>query len=158
MPLSEPQKRSNSKHDKDNWQYITFKARTGSKDRIVEAASATGQSINGFIRDAISRAVMEATGKTMEPTHAEAAKAMLIRILKEEVLKLDPLRYNHSSTRKLEDKFTDIIDNTPSLYEDIMQVLSSDLPPKTKGKEIREIESKKRKELSDIIADDYYEI
>jgi predicted HicB family RNase H-like nuclease len=66
VPLSEAKKKSNAKHDKENFQYITFKARKGSRERIVEAAEATKQSTNGFIRSAVNKAVYEATGAPME--------------------------------------------------------------------------------------------
>lgn len=65
-PLSEARKRANAKHDKENFQYITFKARKGAKDRIVEAAEATNQSTNGFIRSALNDAVQRITGKPLE--------------------------------------------------------------------------------------------
>lgn len=65
-PVSESRRRANDKHDKENFQYITFKARKGAKERIVEAATATGQSTNGFIRAAVNKAVQETTGKPME--------------------------------------------------------------------------------------------
>ncbi|MCL1829343.1 MAG: hypothetical protein FWG32_07605 [Oscillospiraceae bacterium] len=55
------------KHDKENFQYITFKARKGAGERIVEAAAATGQSTNGFIRSTLNKAVESATGRSMEP-------------------------------------------------------------------------------------------
>lgn len=72
MPLSEAQKRSNIKHDKEHWQYITFKAHVGSKGRIAEAAEAAGQSVNGFIRAAVSKAVMDVLSIPMEPDkHAD---------------------------------------------------------------------------------------
>jgi len=66
MPISDAKKKANAKHDKENFQYITFKARKGAKERIVEAATATGQSTNGFIRATLNRAVQEATGNPME--------------------------------------------------------------------------------------------
>lgn len=43
----------------------------GSKERIVEAATATGQSTNGFIRSALNKAVQTATGRPMEDTGAQ---------------------------------------------------------------------------------------
>jgi len=67
-PVSDAQRKASDKHDKENFQYITFKARKGAKERIVEAATTTGQSTNGFIRSAVSKAVQEATGKPMEDT------------------------------------------------------------------------------------------
>ena len=66
MPVSEKQSVSRNKHDKENFQYITFKARKGARERIVEAATATGQSTNGFIRSTLNKAVQDATGAPME--------------------------------------------------------------------------------------------
>ena len=49
MPVSEKQKGYRDKYDKENYQYITFKAKKGAKERIVAAATATNQSTNhGF--------------------------------------------------------------------------------------------------------------
>jgi len=64
--MTEARKRANAKHDKENFQYITFKARKGARERIVEAATATGQSTNGFIRSTLNKAVQDATGAPME--------------------------------------------------------------------------------------------
>lgn len=147
MSASESKKRSNSVHDKENWQYITFKARKGSKDRIVEAAETKGMSINGFIREAVSKAVMEATQKPLEPSHEDAAKAMLLRILKEEIAELKPSVLGQKSREELQKKYADAIENNPSLYKDIEKVLSAELPPKTKGKRIRDIENEEREHL-----------
>ena len=154
MSVSEAQKRSNAKHDKINWQYITFKSRVGSKDRIVEAAAASGLSINGFIRDAISKAVMKATGKTLEPTYEETAKAILLRIV-DEVSSAIPIMppSNKNERNKIESNFKSAIESNPSLYEDFLRVLTSELPPKSKSKKIREIENKKRKEIWNVILD-----
>jgi len=66
MPVSDAQKKSNARHDAENFQYITFKARIGSRDKIKAAAEATGKSVNGFIRDALNVAVTAATGEPME--------------------------------------------------------------------------------------------
>ena len=65
-PVSDAQKKANAKHDKENFQYITFKARKGSKERLKNAATATGQSTNGFIRLSLNKAVQEAIGQPME--------------------------------------------------------------------------------------------
>jgi len=54
------------KYDKENIETISFKTRKGSRIRLKEAATATNQSINGFIRDALNKAVQEATGVPME--------------------------------------------------------------------------------------------
>lgn len=69
------------KYDKANMETISFKARKGSRARLVEAAGAHGQSTNGFIRAALNRAVQEAVGSPMEretppsdaPTKEDAA-------------------------------------------------------------------------------------
>jgi len=66
MALSDAQKRANAKHDNENFETITFKARKGSKARISEAAEATEKSVNGFIRSAVSNAVEFAINKPME--------------------------------------------------------------------------------------------
>lgn len=65
-PISEARKKANAKHDKENFQYITFKARKGARERVVEAATATGQSTNGFIRSSLNKAVQNAIGRPME--------------------------------------------------------------------------------------------
>jgi len=66
MPVSEKQKGYRDKYDKENFQYITFKAKRGAKGRLKEAATAVGQSTNGFIRSALNKAVEDATGVPME--------------------------------------------------------------------------------------------
>ena len=47
--LSEARKRANAKYDKENYQYITFKARKGTRDKIKAAAAGIGESLNGYI-------------------------------------------------------------------------------------------------------------
>ena len=74
MPVSKKQGEYRDKYDKENFQYITFKARKGSKERIVEAAKVTGQSTNGFIRGALNNAVRAATGRYMEDTGTQEEK------------------------------------------------------------------------------------
>jgi len=66
VPVNEKQKGYRNKYDKENFQYITFKARKGAKERIVQAATVTGQSTNGFIRATLNKAVQDATGRPME--------------------------------------------------------------------------------------------
>jgi uncharacterized protein (DUF1778 family) len=66
MPVSEKQKGYRDKYDKENFQYITFKAKKGAKERITAAATATNQSTNGFIRSTLNAAVEAATGVPME--------------------------------------------------------------------------------------------
>lgn len=72
MPVSDKKKESNARSDNKHWEYITLKARKGSRERIVQAAQATGESINGFIRAALETAVQDATGQRMEPERPEA--------------------------------------------------------------------------------------
>jgi uncharacterized protein (DUF1778 family) len=57
-----------AEYDKANIETISFKTRKGSRERIKQAAFATNQSINGFIRSALNKAVQEATGTPMELT------------------------------------------------------------------------------------------
>ena len=66
-------RKTNAKYDKENFQYITFKARKGAKERIVEAATTTGQSTNGFIRATLNKAVPDAIGKPMENVNDNTA-------------------------------------------------------------------------------------
>jgi predicted HicB family RNase H-like nuclease len=54
------------KYDNANIETISFKARKGSRMRLKEASAATEQSVNGFIRNALNKAVNEATGSPME--------------------------------------------------------------------------------------------
>jgi len=65
-PMSEARKRANAKYKKANCQYITFMAKKGSRDRIVQAAAIKGVSVNGFIREAVDKAVEDTTGLSME--------------------------------------------------------------------------------------------
>jgi predicted HicB family RNase H-like nuclease len=74
MPVSEKQKGYRDKYDKENFQYITFKAKKGAKERIVEAATASGQSTNGFIRASLNEAVERATGRPMEAVERDDMK------------------------------------------------------------------------------------
>lgn len=61
------------KYDRVNVETISFKARRGSRMRIVEAATATGQSTNGFIRSTLNRAVQEVIGTPMEDERDKAS-------------------------------------------------------------------------------------
>jgi predicted HicB family RNase H-like nuclease len=54
------------KYDKENIETVSFKTKKGARERIKEAATATGQSTNGFIRSSLNKAVQEATGQPME--------------------------------------------------------------------------------------------
>ena len=69
-PLSEARKRANDKYIKANYQNITFAARKGTRDRIVQAAAITGVTVNGFIRNAVNKAVEDAIGRPIEPPEA----------------------------------------------------------------------------------------
>lgn len=73
-PVSEKQKEYRDKHDKENFQYITFKARKGARERIVEAATVTGHSTNGFIRSTLNKAIQEVTGRPMEDLPEQTEK------------------------------------------------------------------------------------
>lgn len=155
MPLSDAQKKATAKYSKDNFQHISFKARIGSRDRIKEAAEATGQSVNSFIRTAISKAVMEATNKPLEPTTDETAKAKLISIVREELNsspELNPLITSpvlEKKKRKIEKHILDLIENEST----ILERFSRDYSPSTKGKKLRRIESEERQAISDLIYD-----
>jgi len=65
-PMSEARKRANAKYDKENYQYISFKAKKGSRERIIQAAEATNETVNGFIRGTLNKAVETAIGRPME--------------------------------------------------------------------------------------------
>jgi uncharacterized protein (DUF1778 family) len=66
MSVSESQKKASAKHDAKNFQYFTVKAKIGSRDQIKKAAEATNQSVNGFIRTTLNKAVEDAIGEPME--------------------------------------------------------------------------------------------
>lgn len=159
MPVSEAKKRSNSKHDKENWQYITFKAKVGAKERIAEAVEAMGLTTNGFIREAVSKAVMAAINKPLEPSHEEMARTMYMRILDEELDKEGYFGTESLLKFTIEPEIRDEIreqlavsdEFEPPICKDIFRVLSADLPPKTKGKAIRDIEKESREQLREII-------
>jgi len=65
-PLSEARKKSNAKYIKAHYQYITFAAKKGYRDRIVQAATIKGETINGFIRRAVDKALEEANSQSAE--------------------------------------------------------------------------------------------
>ena len=56
------------KYDRENIETISFKTRKGSRLRLKEAAELSGQSLNGFIRGALNKAVQDVTGSPMEIT------------------------------------------------------------------------------------------
>jgi len=161
MPSDNKKKRVSSKYDKENWQYITFKARTGAKERIVEAAMVTGLSVNGFIRNALSQAIFTTTNKTLEPTHEEAAKNMYLRILDEELNEkgtfgtkiLTPFHLDKKTQDRIRGHLTNAIENDYGMYEEIAKVLSADLHPTIKGKAIRNIEKETRIHICNVIMD-----
>jgi len=64
--MSDARKRANAKYDKEHFEYVTFKARKGSRARIKKAAEKAGDSTNLFIRKAVNKAVIDAIGKPME--------------------------------------------------------------------------------------------
>ena len=70
-PTSEARKRANAKYDKENYQYISFKAKKGSRERIAQAAEVTNDTVNGFIRGALNKAVEGAIGIPMEAAGAQ---------------------------------------------------------------------------------------
>ena len=53
MPISDARKRANKKSDEKYWEYCTVKVRKGRKAEIQSAAEAHGQSINGYITQAV---------------------------------------------------------------------------------------------------------
>jgi uncharacterized protein (DUF1778 family) len=69
--VSEKQARHRDKYDRENWEYITFKARKGSRERIKQAAEAKGESINGFMRSVLNAEVEKAIGMPMESAKSE---------------------------------------------------------------------------------------
>lgn len=151
MPASEAQLKAIAKYDKENNQHISFKARIGSRDRIKEAAEATGQSVNSFIKAAISKAMMEAINKPLEPTDDEVAKAILLNIILEEI---NSMLWNDLGERKrIEAKLRDLVENEPTLYEKFINPDLSDTSPKAKKKALRKLEAKERKEIRDLIID-----
>ncbi|MCL1807480.1 MAG: antitoxin [Oscillospiraceae bacterium] len=50
---------------------IRLRVKKGGKERLKAAATATGQSTNGFIRATLNKAVQDATGAPMEPDNEE---------------------------------------------------------------------------------------
>jgi len=66
---------SKNKYRNKAYDRIEIVVQKGAKGRIVEAASATGQSTNGFIRGALNKAVQEATGQPMESEKEESENA-----------------------------------------------------------------------------------
>jgi len=68
--MSEKPKRkrwaAQDEYDRANVETISFKSKKGARIRLKQAASATGQSVNGFIRGALNKAVLGVTGAPME--------------------------------------------------------------------------------------------
>ncbi len=151
MATSDAKNRANAKYSRENFQHISFKARIGSRDRIQEAAKATGQTVNGFIRSALSKAMMEAIGKPLEPTGDEFSKAMLLRLLSgamASIFAFDPDRKTYST---IEAHMIDLINNTPELYEDITEIWTSDSSAKAKTKAFDKLACEKLEAMEDVI-------
>ena len=157
MPATEAQLLAIAKYDKENYQQISFKAPKGSRDRIKEAAEATGQSVNSFIKNAISTAMMEAIGKPLEPTADEAGKTTMLRIF-DDVLEGFTFTYGQDMLKKIKSHYVDIIENDPSEYKQITEILSSDLSPREKKKRIKQFGKESFVGLQSVIADMYDEI
>ena len=158
MPTSQAQLRASAKHAKENFQHISFKARIGSRDRIKEAADATGQSVNSFIKTAISDAMMKTINKPLEPTLDETAKMILLRIMNEEIIAItDPYLLIPNIVTMVRDKVEcrviDAIESNPSLCGEYSQIISSDFSPKAKGKALRNYEKKHREAIGEMISD-----
>ena len=68
--MSEGKKRGRTaaqdKYDNANVETVSFKTKKGARIRLKEAATALGQSTNGFIRSSLNKAVRDATGRPME--------------------------------------------------------------------------------------------
>jgi hypothetical protein len=60
------------KYDKANVETISFKAKKGSRMSLKEAAASLGMPLNGFIRETLNKAVLEATGRPMEEAKPKA--------------------------------------------------------------------------------------
>lgn len=55
MPASKAQQRAVSKYMKENYEEIKVRVMKGSKERIQAAAAAVGESVNGYIVEAINQ-------------------------------------------------------------------------------------------------------
>lgn len=70
--MSESKKRGRTtaqeKYDSENIETVSFKTKKGARSRLKEAAIATNQSTNGFIRAALNKAVQDVLGIPMEHT------------------------------------------------------------------------------------------
>jgi len=104
MPASEAQLKAIAKYDKENYQHISFKVRIGSRDRIKEAAEATNQSVNGFIKNAISDAMIKAINKPLEPTDnlltKNEAESEIVRKKGKQLTKNMPPKYKTNKNKK----------------------------------------------------------
>jgi len=161
-PLSEAQKRSNSKHDKEHWEYLTVKAHVGAKERVKEAASKLGKTTNGFMREVLSEAVEKVIGKPLEPSPDDTAKAMYLRIVDDVISQYSrnskkvsflaaPDMIAPEMQRKIIEHITDVVEGNPSLYKHLSKALSDDLPPTKKGKEIRDAKDKTQIKVGKLI-------
>jgi predicted HicB family RNase H-like nuclease len=57
MPVSKAQRAASERYDKEHFAYCTVKVKKELRERILEHAHATGESINGFITRAIAEAI-----------------------------------------------------------------------------------------------------
>ena len=148
MSTSKAQLKAAAKHSKENYQHLSFKVRIGSKERIKEAAEATNQSVNAFIKNAVSKAMMEAIGKPLEPTIDDIARNMVVRIFTDLLSDHTPAVRNRMETR-----LKPYIENNTDLHKEFVKILSSDLSPKQRKKALEKLEQKKTEEISDLIFD-----
>ena len=156
MPTSDAQLRASAKYDKENSQHISFKVRIGTRDRIKEAAEATGQSVNSFIKNAISAAMMDAIGKPLEPTEDEIAKTVMHRMIEDALIAtLAPYSLNRNKYQKMYDgikaHIISLTDDRMFLYSKISEILSSDLSPREKKKLLKRHEDEETQGLKDVI-------
>jgi len=104
---------------------------------------------------------MAAINKPLEPSHDDASKARYLRIVSEEVSKkglfgtmnLVPFHLDVQVQDEIKERLSNAAKDNPSLFERLTQALSSDLPPKTKGKAIRDAESAIRDDINNVIID-----
>jgi uncharacterized protein (DUF1778 family) len=60
------------KYDKENIETVSFKTKKGSRARLKQAAEATGQSTNGFIRANLNKSVKDVIGVPMEYVESDS--------------------------------------------------------------------------------------
>ncbi len=66
MPVSEAQRKANIKYDKEHYEYCTVKVKKGSKQALQAIATEQGESINGYIKSAITTRYEADTGKPID--------------------------------------------------------------------------------------------